>query len=255
MRNFVGRQAGWKPPGQAGDFEINSVEKFWRGVMAIGNLWEKWVYWVAKPIGVEDREHTAEEVRDVAETVAFVGTSRGLGVGISTGLILGISLPLLLWFASQYFSVPKPQSEENELRQLRGENERLRALSLAPKPAVDENELKQLQVENERLRAENEKLKSQQPVADKPKEKEKPVVAEKAQRKERKAVVARPVKKKEEPQDKPPVMEASGAYTCGDGRTVTNPAECRANAGTSRAYTCGDGRTVTNPAECRANKE
>jgi hypothetical protein len=47
-------------------------------------------------------------------------------------------------------------------------------------------------------------------------------------------------------------------YRCGDGRTVSNPAECRAvrsapPAGppAAGAFACGDGRAVSDPADCR----
>jgi hypothetical protein len=68
------------------------------------------------------------------------------------------------------------------------------------------------------------------------------------------------------PTKTPAVASARGAYQCGDGRTVRNPAACRAastapaaRAEESRAedsipsiYYCGDGRSVPNPAACRA---
>lgn len=51
------------------------------------------------------------------------------------------------------------------------------------------------------------------------------------------------------------------AYRCGDGRTVRNPATCRAGAALAplevapsppSPYHCGDGRSVPNPADCGA---
>ncbi len=253
--------------------------------MAMRKLWEKWVYWVAKPVYVEDREHTADEVQDVAGNVAFVATSRGLMIGVCTGLVLGVCLPLALWFLlHQPASALKPNVNDSELRQLRAENERLRNLSSAPNPPVDENELKKLRDENERIRAENEKLKSQQSMAEKPKEEAKPGVTEKPKEEEKavaaeppkaerkpgitekpkeaaKLAVARPprTKKREEPKGTLQRTAPPNTYVCGDGRTVTNPAQCRPTPGPSNTahntYTCGDGRTVTNPADCRPNTD
>jgi hypothetical protein len=49
------------------------------------------------------------------------------------------------------------------------------------------------------------------------------------------------------------------AYRCGDGRTVRDPANCKATgtaspevgASVPDTYYCGDGRSVPNPADCR----
>jgi len=189
--------------------------------MVIRDWWDKWVYAVAKPASIESREHTAEEVRNEVGAATFAGTSRGLGVGVSAGLVLGACLPVVLWFLlHQPPSPPKPTVNEGELQQLRAENERLRSLSSAPKPSVDENELKQLRAENETLRAENEKLKSQLAVAEKPKEEAKPGVAGPPTTKTR-----------EQPKGSLRGTEPPNTYTCGDGRTVTNPAECRSKGG------------------------
>ena len=59
----------------------------------------------------------------------------------------------------------------------------------------------------------------------------------------------------------PPLTAAPRlAYRCGDGRTVRDPATCKAT-GTARpevvpsvpgTYYCGDGRSVPNPADCRS---
>jgi outer membrane biosynthesis protein TonB len=250
--------------------------------MAIRDWWDKWVYAVAAPAWVENREHTAEEVRNVVEDASLTGTSRGLGVGVCTGLVVGACLPLALWFLlHQPASASRPNVNDSELRQLRAENEKLRNLSSAPGPSVDEDELKQLRAENERFRAENEKLKSQQPVAEKPKEEAKPGVTEKPKEEEKavaaelpkevmkpkmtekpkeaaKLVVARPpkTKKREEPKGTLQRTAPPNTYVCGDGRTVTNPAQCRPTAEPSNTapntYLCGDGRTVMNPAQCRA---
>ncbi len=226
--------------------------------MAIRDWWDKWVYAVAAPAWVENREHTAEEVRNVVEDASLTGTSRGLGVGVCTGLVVGACLPLALWFLLHHpASASRPNVNESELRQLRAENEKLRNLSSAPGSSVDEDELKQLRAENERFRAENEKLKSQQPVAEKPKEEAKPEVTEKP-KEAAKPVVARPstTRRREEPKETLQRTAPPNTYVCGDGRTVTNPAQCRPTAAPSNTapntYVCGDGRTVMNPAECRA---
>jgi hypothetical protein len=189
--------------------------------MVIRDWWDKWVYAVARPASVEDREHAAEEVRNEVGAATFAGTSRGLGVGVCTGLVLGACLPVVLWFLlHQPASAPKPNVNDSELQQLRAENERLISLSSAPKPSVDENELKQLRAENKMFQAENEKLKSQLAVAEKPKEEAKPVVAR-----------TPTTKKREEPKGTLQRTAPPNTYACGDGRTVTNPAECRSKGG------------------------
>jgi hypothetical protein len=189
--------------------------------MVIRDWWDKWVYAVAKPASVANREHTGEEVRNEVGAATFAGTSRGLGVGVCTGLVLGACLPVVVWFLwHQPASAPKPNINESELQQLRAENERLRSLSSASKSSVDENELKQMRAENETLRAENEKLKGQLAVAEKAKEEAKPVVAGTAK-----------TKKREQPKGSPQGTEPPNTYACGDGRTVTNPAECRSKGG------------------------
>ncbi len=189
--------------------------------MLIRDWWDKWVYAVAKPASVANREHTAEEVQNEVGAATFAGTSRGLGVGVCTGLVLGTCLPVVLWFLlHQPATAPKPDVNESELQQLRAENERLRSLSTASKPSVDENELKQMRAENETLRAENEKLKSQLAAAEKAKEEAKPVVAGTPK-----------TKKSEQPKGSLQGTEPPNTYVCGDGRTVTNPAECRSKGG------------------------
>jgi hypothetical protein len=128
--------------------------------MSIRTMWEKWVYSIASPIGVENRQHTAKEVREAIDTVAFIGTSRGLSAGIGAGLVLGISLPVFLWIAYQPSLDPKLVLEENELRQLRAENKKLRNLASVQKPPLDGGEVKQLRTENEKTRTGNGTLKS-----------------------------------------------------------------------------------------------
>jgi multidrug resistance efflux pump len=191
--------------------------------MAIRDWWDKWVYAVAKPASVANREHTAEEVRNEVGAATFAGTSRGLGVGVCTGVVLGACLPVVLWFLlHQPASTPKPNVNESELRQLRAENERLGSLlsASASKPSVDENELKQMRAENKTLRAENEQLKSQLAVAEKAKEEAKPEVAETPK-----------TKRREQPKGTLQGTKPPSTYVCGDGRTVTNPADCRSKGG------------------------
>ncbi len=61
------------------------------------------------------------------------------------------------------------------------------------------------------------------------------------------------------PSRTPGSAEPRRVYRCGDGRTVRNPATCRATASMPQAraskvpdtYHCGDGRRVPNPADCR----
>ena len=215
--------------------------------MAIRDMWGKWVYSVAEPIEVQNRPHTAEEVQGVVEAAAFMGTSRGLGAGLCTGLVVGVSVPLLLWFLLYHpISALKPITDENELRQLRIENERLRSQVAGEKP---EEEAKPVVTETPKQ--------EEKAAVEKPQEEKRAVAAENP-KKETKAVVAGPptTRKREVPKEILQPAEMSNPYACGDGRTAANPAACRAAAeSTNDIFTCGDGRTVTNPAACTASEE
>jgi hypothetical protein len=53
-------------------------------------------------------------------------------------------------------------------------------------------------------------------------------------------------------------VRSDEGYRCGDGRTVSNPAECRAVGSpppaaqqAAQTFACGDGRAVSDPAECQ----
>lgn len=70
-----------------------------------------------------------------------------------------------------------------------------------------------------------------------------------------------PIPKPARPSSTPVSAAPRLAYRCGDGRTVRNPATCRAGTATGplevapsplSTYHCGDGRSVQNPADCGA---